>query len=42
MPIVPFIFLKSKEEYEEALYRLKFDEFFIAQVRLGLTKIKPP
>jgi len=32
-------FPKSKEEYEVALYRLKFDEFFISQVRLGLTRL---
>ncbi len=32
-------FPKSKEDYEAALYRLKFDEFFISQVRLGLTRL---
>jgi ATP-dependent DNA helicase RecG len=32
-------FPKSSEEYEKALYRLKFDEFFISQVRLGLTRL---
>ena len=30
---------KNKEEYERSLYRLKFEEFFIAQVRLGLTRL---
>ena len=32
-------FPKSKEDYEKALYRLKFEEFFISQVRLGLTRL---
>lgn len=32
-------FPKNKEDYECALYRLKFEEFFISQVRLGLTKL---
>lgn len=32
-------FPKSKEDYEKALYRLKFEEFFIAQVRWGLTRL---
>ena len=32
-------FPKGKEDYEKALYRLKFDEFFISQVRLGLTRL---
>ncbi|HEX8358174.1 MAG TPA: ATP-dependent DNA helicase RecG, partial [Segetibacter sp.] len=32
-------FPKNIVEYETALYRLKFDEFFIAQVRLGLTRL---
>ena len=32
-------FPKNKEEYENALYCLKFDEFFISQVRLGLTRL---
>ncbi len=32
-------FPKNKEDYERALYRLKFDEFFISQVRLGLTRL---
>ena len=32
-------FPKSKEDYENALYRLKFDEFFISQIRLGLTRL---
>lgn len=32
-------FPKTKEDYELALYRLKFDEFFISQVRLGLVRL---
>ncbi len=32
-------FPKCKEEYEAALWRLKFDEFFISQIRLGLTRL---
>lgn len=32
-------FPASKEEYEQALRRLKFEEFFIAQVRLGLLRL---
>ena len=32
-------FPKSKQDYESALYRLKFEEFFISQVRLGLTRL---
>lgn len=32
-------FPKSIEEYEKALYRLKFEEFFVAQVRLGLVRL---
>lgn len=32
-------FPKNEEAYEKALYRLKFDEFFISQVRLGLTRL---
>lgn len=32
-------FPKNKEEYENALYRLKFEEFFISQIRLGLTRL---
>jgi len=32
-------FPKSEDEYELALRRLKFEEFFIAQVRLNMTKI---
>ncbi|MEJ7679954.1 MAG: ATP-dependent DNA helicase RecG [Segetibacter sp.] len=32
-------FPKSKEDYEAAVYRLKFDEFFISQVRLGLIRL---
>ena len=30
---------KNKEEYEQSVYRLKFEEFFIAQVRLGLLRL---
>ena len=30
---------KTKEEYEQSLFRLKFEEFFIAQVRLGLLRL---
>ena len=30
---------KSKAEYEQSLFRLKFEEFFIAQVRLGLLRL---
>jgi ATP-dependent DNA helicase RecG len=32
-------FPKSQEEYERALTRLKFEEFFLAQVRLNITRI---
>ena len=32
-------FPKSKQDYEAALYRLKFEEFFISQIRLGLTRL---
>jgi ATP-dependent DNA helicase RecG len=32
-------FPKTQQEYEKAVYRLKFEEFFIAQVRLGLTRL---
>lgn len=32
-------FPKNLAEYEAALYRLKFDEFFISQLRLGLTRL---
>lgn len=32
-------FPKNTEDYEAALYRLKFEEFFISQVRLGLTRL---
>lgn len=32
-------FPKSREDYEAAVYRLKFEEFFISQVRLGLTRL---
>lgn len=32
-------FPKSQKEYEAALNRLKFEEFFIAQIRLQLTKL---
>jgi len=31
-------FPKDNEEYQRALYRLKFEELFLAQVRLGLIK----
>lgn len=31
-------FPKDNEEYQQALYRLKFEELFLAQVRLGLIK----
>ena len=30
---------KTKEEYDQSLFRLKFEEFFIAQVRLGLLRL---
>ncbi len=33
-------FPKSQQEYEQAIRRLKFEELFIAQVRLNLTKIQ--
>lgn len=33
-------FPKNQQEYDKALYRLKFEEFFIAQVRLGLTRLR--
>lgn len=33
-------FPKSQQEYDKALFRLKFEEFFIAQVRLGLTRLR--
>lgn len=32
-------FPKSQEEYDAALKRLKFEEFFLAQIRLHLTKL---
>jgi ATP-dependent DNA helicase RecG len=32
-------FPQNKEEFEAAVYRLKFEELFIAQVRLGLTRL---
>jgi ATP-dependent DNA helicase RecG len=32
-------FPPSKEDFERALFRLKFEEFFISQVRLGLTRL---
>lgn len=31
-------FPQNEEDYENALFRLKFEEFFIAQVRLGLIR----
>lgn len=33
-------FPKNQADYEKALYRLKFEEFFVAQVRLGLTRLR--
>jgi ATP-dependent DNA helicase RecG len=33
-------FPKSPQEYDQALRRMKFEEFFIAQIRLNLTKIQ--
>lgn len=33
-------FPKEEKEYEEAIRRLKFEEFFIAQVRLGLIRLQ--
>lgn len=33
-------FPKNEEEYNNALYRLKFQEFFVAQVRLGLLRLQ--
>ncbi|WP_366090196.1 ATP-dependent DNA helicase RecG [Segetibacter sp.] len=33
-------FPKNQLEFDKALYRLKFEEFFIAQVRLGLTRLR--
>jgi ATP-dependent DNA helicase RecG len=33
-------FPKNAEEYEKALHRLKFEEFFIAQVRMGMIRSK--
>lgn len=33
-------FPKNKNEFDKAVYRLKFEEFFIAQVRLGLTRLR--
>lgn len=33
-------FPKNQQEYDKALYRLKFEEFFIAQIRLGLTRLR--
>ncbi len=32
-------FPKNQQEYEKAVYRIKFEEFFIAQVRLGLIRL---
>ncbi len=32
-------FPKSKEDFEQSVFRLKFEEFFIAQVRLGLLRL---
>jgi ATP-dependent DNA helicase RecG len=33
-------FPKNVQEYEKALHRLKFEEFFIAQVRMGMIRSK--
>ncbi|GEO10316.1 ATP-dependent DNA helicase RecG [Segetibacter aerophilus] len=33
-------FPKNQLEYDKALYRLKFEEFFVAQVKLGLTRLR--
>jgi ATP-dependent DNA helicase RecG len=33
-------FPQSQEEYERALYRLKFEEFFIAQIRMNLVRLQ--
>lgn len=33
-------FPKNQHEYDKAVYRLKFEEFFIAQIRLGLTRLR--
>lgn len=33
-------FPKSKEDYDAAVIRLKFEELFLAQVRLGLTRLQ--
>lgn len=33
-------FPKNLQEYSSAIYRLKFEEFFIAQIRLGLVRLK--
>ena len=35
-----FISLKPTNEYEQALHRLKFEEFFLAQVRMGMMRGK--
>ncbi len=32
-------FPKNQQEYEKAVFRIKFEEFFIAQVRLGLIRL---
>ena len=32
-------FPKNQQEFDKAVYRLKFEEFFIAQVRLGLLRL---
>jgi ATP-dependent DNA helicase RecG len=32
-------FPRKHDEYEKAVYRLKFEEFFVAQVRLGLIRL---
>jgi ATP-dependent DNA helicase RecG len=33
-------FPKNQTEFDRAIYRLKFEEFFIAQVRAGLTRLR--
>lgn len=33
-------FPKNQLDYDKAVYRLKFEEFFIAQIRLGLTRLR--
>ena len=33
-------FPRQKQEYDSAVYRLKFEEFYIAQIRLGLIRLR--